>query len=119
MSPSQTWLARTLRSQVRLDGDFDVIACLLDVNPIEMGEKALSFEGLKEESVEFIPEVGGNSFGGGTNSKVINLSKENDTLSEDGSRVEAWLMSGASKLVFVDDRVDILIPEAGGFRMAL
>jgi hypothetical protein len=101
------------------DGDFDVVSCLEDINPIIHVKVALMFHRNLKFVVDHVEEdVHGFSIWN-SNSKVVHLMFEENTVSMDDSRIKARFMYGWLETKFAEDRVGMFLPKAGRFRVSL
>ena len=103
----------------QMDGDFDVVSCLEDVNPVIHVKVALTFHRNLKFVLNHVEEdVHGFSIWS-SNSKVVDLTFEEDTVSVDDSRIKARFMYGWLKTKFAEDRVGMFLPKAGKLRVLL
>ncbi len=73
----------------RGDGNFDVVSCLVDIDTIIHIEVALAFDRYHNFVVDHVQKYI-SSFGvRGGNSKVVDLTHEEDRLTVDGARIQA------------------------------
>ncbi len=87
-------------SMNQVDGNFDVVSCLVDVDTIIHIKVALAFDRYRKFVVDHVQKYI-SSFGiGGGNSKVVDLTHEEVTLTVDGARIQAWFVHGWGKSNF-------------------
>jgi hypothetical protein len=79
----------------RVDGNFDVVSCLVEVDTIIHIEVALAFDRYCKFVVDHVQKYISSSLSvGGGNSEVIDMTHEEDTLTVDGARIQVWFVLG-------------------------
>jgi hypothetical protein len=80
-----------------LDGEFDVVLGLVDVDAVEEGDETKGLERKIKFVVDHIEEHLAGNGGWGSTSKIVTLPHEENTFIVDDTRVEAGFMGGGSE----------------------
>ena len=104
---------------VGLDQDLDVVSRLKDVNTVEEGDQTHSLERECEEVINMTEDDVGDKFSGDGSSKIVHLTAEQYPFVLYKTGVQTGLMDGQLEGERADDRVGVMFPQAGGFRVSL